>query len=85
MLSLTSHSVRKGVKTPVHFKTLFRVLIPSSFVDSSSDTFVKLPMSGARASEYWLLWTPPGVRVSTTVQVHDSHCSAPLSAWLSTT
>ncbi|WP_104080915.1 DNA-3-methyladenine glycosylase [Cryobacterium sp. Y11] len=36
-------------------------------------------------SEYWLLWAPPVVRVSATVQIRDARCSAPLPAWLSTT
>ena len=35
--------------------------------------------------EYWLLWAPPAVRVSATVQICDVRCSAPLPAWLSTT
>jgi hypothetical protein len=33
-------SLKKGVKTPVHFKTSSWILIPDSFMDSSSDTFV---------------------------------------------
>ena len=38
-----------------------------------------------RLHEYWLLWAPPAVRVSATVQIRDVRCSAPLPAWLSTT
>jgi hypothetical protein len=43
------------VETPFHFKTHFRVLIPSSFVNSSfvnssSDTFVSFPFNNDSAA-----------------------------------
>ena len=43
------------------------------------EAYEKATKAVEEAGEYWLLWTPPRVRVSTTVQARDWHCSAPLS------
>lgn len=40
-------SFKKGVETPVHFKTLSRMLIPGSFVNNSCDTFVGCSFSSS--------------------------------------
>ena len=82
VLNFSRQAYYQWVANPVPARDWEEAHLINAAVDHHHDD----PAFGYRfIAEYWLLWAPSAVRVSTTVQVRDSLCSAPLPVWLSTT